>query len=135
MAGITSYATFTSGLAALSVTGVKRKFTEPPASIGTGDLPAQWPGLPSGDEPQMTFGGGGGWPVLRADLVIAIEPVGQNTQSANYAATVAAMDNLSAALRSASIGRSNLVWSITSNVQVVVSDVTYWAVIATVEGR
>jgi hypothetical protein len=135
MTAITSYATFTTALAALTVTGVTRKLDAPPTSIGTADLPAMWPGLPRGEEPPMTFQAGGGWPAMFCDLVIALEPVGQNTQSANYAATVTMMDNLSTALRGANIGRASLRWSITANVQVDVSGTPYWAVIATIEGR
>jgi hypothetical protein len=136
MTAITSYATFTTALAALTVTGVTRKLDAPPASLGTADLPAMWPGLPRGEEPPMTFQAGGGWPAMFCDLVIALEPVGQNTQSANYAATVEMLDNLSTALRGAtSIGRATLRWSITANVQVDVSGTPYWAVIASIEGR
>ena len=127
--------TLTDGLAALTVTGVTRKFTEPPASLGSADLPAQWPGLPSADMTVMTFAGGRGWDPVRCDLVIAVEAVGQNTQSANYAATITIVDNLRAALEGASIGNGKLTGTITANVQVQVADTTYWAVIATVEGR
>lgn len=135
MAAITSYATFTEAVADLSVTGVKRKLTAPPASLASTDLPASWPGLPRGIEPAMTFTSAGGWPALFCDLIVAVEAVGLNTQSANYANTIEIMDNLSTALRGASIGRSKIIWEITANVQVSVGDTTYWAVIATIEGR
>jgi hypothetical protein len=69
------------------------------------------------------------------DLIVLLEPVGQNTQSANYAATIAMIDNVSAALRAANIGRAKLNWEITTNVQVAVADSAYWAVITTVEAR
>jgi len=135
MTAITSYATFTAALAALSVTGVTRKFTYPPASVGTADLPAMYPALPRGLEGGFTFTGGGGWPQMFCDLIVLLEPVGQNTQSANYAATIAMVDNVSAALRAANIGRAKLNWEITTNVQVAVADSAYWAVITTVEAR
>lgn len=137
MAVITSYAAFTTALAALSITGVKRKFTAPPASVDTADLPAIWPGLPSAIEPQMTFATPGGWPAMKCDLVVALEPVVQNTQSANYAATVAMLDTLSGVLRTPAnhIGRGPMTWTITANVQINVSGNLYWAVIATVEVR
>lgn len=134
MTAITTYASFVTALAALTVTGVTRKYSSPPASLNTADLPAMWPGLPRGDEPRMTFEGGGGWPALFCDLVIALEPYGGNTQLANFTATVAMFDNLSSALRSASIGRSGLRWSITADA-VDVSGTPYWAVMATIEGR
>lgn len=132
---ITSYKTFTDAIAALSVTGVTRKFTYPPESIGTADLPAMWPGLPRGQEGAMTFTGEGGWPALFCDLVVAIEPVAQNTQSGNYAKMITMIDNVSSVLRSTPIGRAKLNWTITGNVQVQVAGITYWAVIATIEGR
>lgn len=131
---ITTYTTFAAALAALSVTGVTRKLTAPPTSIATADLPAMWPGLPRGEEPSMTFKTAGGWPTLICDLIVAIEPVGQNTQGANYTATLAIMDALSTALRASSIGRASLTWTINANVQVIVSDTTYWAVVCTVTG-
>lgn len=135
MTAITTYATYTAALAALSVSGVTRKYTEPPASIGTADLPAMWPSLPHGSETPLTFAGGGGWPVLVCDLVIAIEAVNQGTQAQNYAAMIAQLDYMNTALRAASIGRAKLSWTITANAQVQVADTTYWAVIATIEGR
>lgn len=136
MAAITTFATFTTALAALTVTGVTRKYSAPPASLNTADLPAMWPGLPRAEEPAMTFQANGGWPALFCDIVVAIEPVGGNTQSANYAGTVTILDSLSAALRAATnVGRGGLTWTITASAQVVVADTPYWAVIATIEGR
>jgi hypothetical protein len=82
----------------------------------------------------LTYQTNGGWPQMTCDLIIAVEPVGQNTQSANYDNMVTAMDNLSTALRGASIGRGPLTWTITGNVQIAVAGTTYWAVIATVTG-
>jgi hypothetical protein len=68
---------------------------------------------------------------------VALEPVGQNTQSANYAVTVAMLDTLSTALRTPAnhIGRGPMTWTITANVQVNVAGTLYWAVIATIEIR
>jgi hypothetical protein len=134
MVAITTYSSFTTALAALSVTGVERRYTYPPTALSTADLPAQWPGLPSGNEPMLTFQTNGGWPEMTCDLIIAVEPVGQNTQSANYNSMITAIDNLSTALRGASIGRGPLTWNITGNVQIAVAGTTYWAVIATVTG-
>jgi hypothetical protein len=135
MSSPTTFAAFTAALAGLTVTGVTRQFANPPASISTADLPALWPGLPSGNEPVMTFQTPGGFPALRCDLIAALEPVGQNTQAANYTATIAMMDNLSTALRGTQIGRGPMTWTITANVQINVAGTAYWAVIATVEIR
>lgn len=136
MTAITTYKAFTTAIAALSVAGVRRKFTEPPTSIGSADLPAMWPGLPRGDERAMTFTAEGGWSSIICDLVIAVEAVAQDTQSANYTSTMTIIDALSTALRATSvIGRAKLAWSIQANVQVAVAGIPYWAVIATIEGR
>ena len=134
MTAITTYAAFTTALAGLTVTGVTRKFTEPPESSGTADLPASWPGLPRGDEHPITFTSEGGWSTCVCDLVIAVEAVGQNTQSANYASTMTIIDALSTALRGTTIGRTKLLWTISANVQVIVAGTPYWAVVATVAG-
>ena len=132
---ITTFAQFTNGLAGLSVTGVNRSYDHPPASIDTADLPALWIMLPSNDEPSFTFEGQGGWATLTCDVIIAVEPVGQNTQSANYDLTITILDNLCDALRDADIGRSKLTWAINTNVTIEISGTTYWAIVATVEGR
>ena len=134
MVAITSYSTFTTALARLTVTGVERYYTHPPTSLSTADLPAMWPGLPSGDEPMLTFKTKGGWPEMTCELTIAVEPVAQDRQSANYTNMITAMDNLSTALRAATFGRGPITWTITGNAQVSVAGTTYWAVIATVTG-
>lgn len=130
----TTYAAFSAALAGLTVSGVTRKFTEPPASVTTADLPALWPRALTGNEPMMTFGNPGGWPVLTGELVIALEPFGQNTQGANYAAVVAMLDNLTSTLRSNFIGRGPNIFSLREDI-VQVADAAYWAVIATIEIR
>jgi hypothetical protein len=84
----------------------------------------------------MTFTAEGGWSSIICDLVIAVEAVAQDTQSANYTSTMTIIDALSTALRATSvIGRAKLAWSIQTNVQVAVAGIPYWAVIATIEGR
>jgi len=135
MAAITTFKTFTTYLAQLPVAGVKRLYENPPASLASADLPAKWTGLPRSTEPAMTFTSAGGWPALFCEIIIAIEPVGQSTQSANYEATIEMLDNLSEALRGASVGRAKITWEMNANVQVQVADQAYWAVMAVIEGR
>jgi len=132
---ITGYRSFVDALTSLTVVGVQRKYTEPPKSISSADLPAMYPGLPSGEETAMTFQTAGGWPTLICDLIVVVEAVAQDTQSVNFAATVDIMDNLSSVLRQASIGRAALTWTMTTNVQVQIAGTTYWAVVATINGR
>lgn len=129
---ITSYTSFVAALAGLSITGVTRAYTEPPRQLNTADLPCSYPSLPSGSEALWTGDAAGGWPTMRADLVVLVEPWAQNTRSANYTATVALMDNIGAVLRAADLARSRPRWTIRTEV-VSIGDVPYWAVICTVE--
>src|SRR3990172_10499159 len=108
---ITTYAAFVDSLRDTVVTGITRRYEEPPASVTTADLPASWPMLPIGNEPMLTGGGtAGGWAELICDLVIAVEPLAQGTQAQNYALMITIMDNLSTALRGriGAIGRGGL---------------------------
>ena len=130
----TTYAAFIHGLEALAVAGVKRVFQAPPTALSTADLPAMWAQMPKGDESPITFQGGGGWPTLAADVLICVEPAGQNVQLESFAAQVTALDSLSAALRGADIGKAPLSWNIRA-VQIIVAGTAYWGVAATVTGR
>jgi len=134
---ITSYRSFVDALEALVVTGVVRRHTSGPPSgaPGTADTPAQYVRYPSSEESGMVFGGQGVWPMLRAELVLLVEAIGQNTQARNFDLTVDMMDNLATALRGAScITKSKLRWSVRIATDLV-AGTAYWAVIATVEGN
>ena len=131
---ITTYTLFMTDLAALTITGVTRAYTEPPRQINTADLPCSYPSLPTGGENPVTGDVAGGWPTLRADLVIALEPWAQNTKAANFAATNTMMDRTSETLRYADLARSRIRWTIRADV-VTIGDTPYWAVVATVEGQ
>jgi len=130
---MTTYAEFLNGLSALSVEGVARPFDHPPASLNASDLPAMWVQLPRGDDRPIAFQRGAYWATLRADLVVAVAAVAQGTQEENFAATVAMMDAVSAALRDADLSAGPQRWTIRQDV-VEVAGVAYWAVVAEVEG-
>lgn len=131
---MTTLAGFISGLAALNVTGVRRTYAYPPASLSNADLPALWVQLPSLSDEVVAFRAGAHWPTLKAQVVIALEAVAQSTQAANFSQTVTMLDNLISALRGADVCASPL--SVTARVAVVeVAGAAFWAVIAEVEGR
>lgn len=134
----TTYRSFVDALEALEVTGVVRRFTSgPPAgSTGVADTPAQYVRYPVGEEAPIVFGEQLGWPTLRAEIVILVEPVAQSTQPRNFDLSVDMMDNLSTALREATcITKSKLrVGSIRIG-EDLVAGMSYWAVFATVEGH
>ena len=128
----TSYATFTAALGALVVTGVNRRYDHIPASLA--DLPCSWVQLPSSEEGMMTFEGTGGFPMLRAQLIIASVASAQNTDKANWDSTIALIDNLATALRGVAAGtlaKSKPIFSLRM-ISVQVAGTDYWAVEATV---
>ena len=74
------------------------------------------------------------WPSLRAELVVGVEPVGQNTAYENFDATVDMMDNVAEALRGATcMTKSHVRWGLRQIIDTVAGQ-QYWAVLATVEG-
>jgi len=91
-----TYSTFIAAIAGITVSGVTRKYTEPPASINTADLPCSFPMLPSGEMQTIVFGNGatvgGQLPTWTCDMVYAFEPVGQGTQAQNFGGLVTLMD-------------------------------------------
>lgn len=131
---MTAYADFVVALAGLGISGVSRSFLCPPESLNSSELPAQWVQLPRGESGALTFRASDGWPLMRADLVVAVAPVAQGTQEGNFAAVLAMMDAVANALQTADISRSSLSWSIRQDV-VEVAGTAYWAVVAVVEGR
>jgi hypothetical protein len=132
---ISSYDTIITALTSMSITGVKSELSYPPASVATADLPLLFPGKITISEEPITFAGGGGWGPFTAEIIIPVVPIGQGTQSQNYTNTKTIVDNLSTALRSLSVGRAKLNWSIEANAGILIADNQYWAVIATIEGR
>ena len=128
----TPYATFTNALYGLTVTGVTRNYLQPPQQVSTADLPILFTRLPSGTEGPIMGVRTGGWPTLRADVVILVEPFHQGQSSTNYALALTLMDNLSAALRAANLGEGPARWNIESRLEIIV-DTPYWVVVASVE--
>jgi len=95
---MTTFALWINSLEALSIAGVVKRYTSgPPLSVNTADLPCSYVTLPRGEQAAVATG-----PAfqrtLRADLVVLLEPVGQNVQPANFDATTAMLDNVTAAL-------------------------------------
>lgn len=128
----TWFATFTEALQDLVVTGVLRRYDHIPGSID--DLPCQWVQLPESSESLMTFDGGGGFPTLKAQLIIAVEAVAQGTPLTNWSSTITLIDALNTALRAVAAGtfaRSKPTW-VMRMIAVTVAGADYWAVEATV---
>jgi hypothetical protein len=133
-----TYTSMSGGIANLSVTGVKRKYTSIPNQLSTADLPAQWPRLPEGREGPLTAEGEGGWVNRTIQLVIAVCPVGQSRQPTNHALVLTLIDALCATLRavpaSNTISQSKLSWRIRGGIDLI-GDTEYWLVIADITGN
>jgi len=133
----TTYRAFVDALEALSITGVSRTYTQGPplGAPGVGDCPFQYVRYPGSDsETAIVFGEQGGRYHLRAELVVGVEPVGQNTAFENFDDTVDLMDAVQTALQGAScITDSKLNWSLRQVIDTVAGQ-QYWAVLAVVEG-
>lgn len=132
----TTYRSFVDALEALVITGVTRQYTKGPpvGAPATADCPAQYVRYPGGDEVPLVFGNQLGWPTLRAELVVLVEPVAQDTGPANFDKTVDMMDNVMTALRAASCFTASHIRCSTRQIIDTVAGQDYWAVLANVEG-
>ena len=130
-----TYATFTTALSGLTIAGVTRKLTEPPRQVSTADLPLQFVRLPTGEESARTRDHPGGWITITCDLVVVLEPVQQGTQPVNYAATLAMMDAVSAALRATDLAQSRNRWTMRGDWIYLGGETVYWAVVASVSNN
>lgn len=91
-----TFTTFIEAITGMIVAGVSKRYTAPPASLSTADLPCSFPMLPSGDLAELVFANssdvGGEQPTIICDLVFAFEAVGQNTQIDNFTGLLTLMD-------------------------------------------
>ena len=128
---------FVDALEAITVSNVKRAYTKgPPAKLEDADLPSQWVQFPSVSDEPFYYGVLGGWPTLRCQFVIAYEAVAQSTQGRNFDKTVDMIDSLDTAIRATTptSSLSGLSWTVRQTV-VTVAGVTYWAMVAEIEGQ
>ena len=129
-------ATFTAALGALSVTGVKKAYTAPPAQLATANLPALYPRIPASLATTIPVLAGGGVDLRRltAEIVIVVEPLGQSTAPANFERTVGLIDALHDALAvAAETDESIDGWALRLTAEEV-GDNAYWMLVATVNG-
>ena len=134
---MTTYREFVDNIEALVIEGVRRTSTTGRFdSLETDDLPAQWVQLPRATEGAITaFTGMGGWPAMTAELVIAVEAVGQSTGMQNFEDAVDMMDNITTTLRASDCGitKSKITWNIVLAIRQVAGN-EYWALVTTITG-
>ena len=123
---------FAGGLAALTITGVAEAHTEPPRVIAR--VPCSYPRLPDQDDSEIAaFNSTVGLRAASIELVILVNPILQNTQSANYSLTLDLIDALHTALAAAAATLQIDRWSIRGEWDTI-NSVPYWAIVATVDG-
>lgn len=128
-----TYASFLTGLSNLVVTGVTKRFSEPPAQLNAAQLPAQYVMLPAGTATVATLAGGLEFVECVAALRIVMEPIGQNTPSANWTKATTLMDALHSALAANVDTLYADKWSM-SVAEEPIGDVVYWVIAAEVTG-
>ena len=134
---MTTYVEYVDGLEALVVSGVTRRYTSgPPLSLNTADLPAQWVQLPAGESEAMVLGDASGsrWPTFNADLIIALEAVGQSTGGVNFDATVTMLESLRTRLELTELTEAPLSWAMRQAI-VTVAGNDFWAIVCAVTGQ
>jgi hypothetical protein len=128
-----TYTQFIAAIQALSVTNVKRKYTEPPQAFNETDLPCSFVMFPSGDNTPLSFTGGRQFRNRSVDFIVVYADTAP-TVDAPFSATVTMMDNVETALTGLSVGRSDPTWEIRSQLYRETAGRLYWAVIATIRG-
>jgi hypothetical protein len=133
----TTYRAWIDFLETLAPAGVVKFSTSgPPTSLSTADLPAQWLELPNGESRQLVFGAEGGDRTLHVDMIVALEPVAQNTQAVNFDACVTMLDSIEAVLIAAG-PTSPLAGSMTWRSRQAIVNVAktdYWSIVTSIDG-
>ena len=128
----TTYAAFASAVASVSVSGVTTAETAPPSQVSTAVLPMSYPRLPELTREIVSFGYTFGLDASTVEIVFLIEPLMQNTNSANFATLTAMVDAIDTAYANAAADVGINQWTIRQETAVL-SDTPYWALVATVE--
>lgn len=127
-----TFSSLVAGLAAMTVTGVTRRYTEQPHQLGTADLPCMYPRLPEGNETVITLGESTGLLSAVCELAIVVNPYLQDRNSANFSLCLSLMDALNASLASNVHALNIDRWSIRQQAEIV-NDTAYWLIVARVE--
>jgi len=129
----TTLATFYAAFRDLSLSGVTN-LNEAPLNVPSAKLPCKWVQLSGMDGSPFIVGQLGGWPTLRCQVVVLMNPMGQDRHATRWSDAVTMVDSLNAAIVGmTNPSKGNLSWSI--DLQPNFADSGYFAVVATVEGE
>ena len=127
-------------LSGVTVAGVTRTYLysaatpqTPPLVLSPADLPAMWFQLPQGGMDPIVFAGGASWPMLRAEVVIAVMPFRLSLAARSFLSCVTLMDALNTGLQAIQPAKSKMTWTMRQAV-VEVGGAEFWAVVCLVGG-
>ena len=126
---MTTLTAFDAALSGLSITGVTRAYTYQALTVQTPDLPASFTRLPGAGigYNQETCSGNS----LSLELVVALEPLGQGTQSTNHSAVLTMIDNVKTALDTLYTA-SLFTWSAAVAIENI-GEVSHWVIVISCE--
>ena len=127
-------AAWVTALTGMTITGTTRRYTYPPESVETADLPAWFVQLPGGEMPGWTVSCTNRNKTRSAQVIIVTEPVAQGTNSQNFGALPALMDALENALDALTV-YNFMQYDLSAAATVEIAGIVYWAIVANVRGR
>jgi len=124
---------FVASLRAVEVTGVRRYYAGPPASVTTSDLPALWlNGARIAERPLAR--GGVDWATATAEFFLVVGPVSQSRPEDSFASSVTYADALRSALAAAALGMGPTTVEVRTAI-LTINEKSYWGAVGTVEAQ
>ena len=128
----TTFAAFYAAFRNLSLTGVTN-LAEAPLNVPSVKLPCKWVQVAGMDGAPFIVGKIGGWPTLRCQVVVLMQPMGQDRHATRWSDAVTMVDTLNDAITGMTKPvKGTVSWSI--ELEPNFADSGYFAVVATVEG-
>lgn len=132
---MSTYADWVAGVAALTVTGVKRKLAAPPQQVSDADLPMSYPRIPEMGEEVAALSGGHGLTSATAEVVFLMRPSNLSTAATTFAAALAMIDAIGTTYGAAVLTLGLDRWTVQQTYESLDGGATvYWALVASVEG-
>jgi hypothetical protein len=104
--------TWLEGIAALEVTGVKRKWSSMPPQLNDADLPLSFPRLPEAEQGVVALSGATGLTTRQMEWVFVVRPFSLSTNKAEFEKALDLIDAIASELSDAAIAQSVETWVI-----------------------
>lgn len=136
---MTTLVAFVDAVEDLKIAGVTHQWKSGRPEGEPGDIPCSYVSmLITGENGPQVFGEQGKInPSLRCELVVVVEPVGQDIGYCNFDACIAMMDAITTAIMAQANcwpGASKCTWA--SRMEIIpIAGIAFWCVVTTIEGR